>query len=114
VPTIGFPRRFAITTVQHSNGVRIVDQANDAFMRAKKLGRDAARIARRRRAAAATVVPYMQTSMGRRESNRGRCMARATPGRVAMQAAPTPTANGPDRVREMIRFFFALPRAGSA
>lgn len=102
-------------TVQHSNGVRIADQANDAFLEERKGVR-------------------LQSSTLRAMSPGGRSYSRT----VNADANGTPRveswtlhgaghawsgghasgsyadSSGPDASAEMIRFFFAVPRAGSA
>jgi poly(hydroxyalkanoate) depolymerase family esterase len=100
-------------TVQHSNGVRIVDQANDAFTAERTPlqsstqratspgGRGYSRTVHADADGSTRIESWTLHGAGHAWSG-GHASGSYTDGR------------GPDASAEMIRFFFALPRAGSA
>jgi poly(hydroxyalkanoate) depolymerase family esterase len=100
-------------TVQHANGVRIVDQANDAFMAERTPlqsstqratspgGRSYSRTVHADADGTARIESWTLHGAGHAWSG-GHSSGSYTDGR------------GPDASAEMIRFFFAVPRAGSA
>jgi poly(hydroxyalkanoate) depolymerase family esterase len=100
-------------TVQHSNGVRIVDQANDAFTAERTPlqsstqratspgGRGYSRTVHADADGSTRIESWTLHGAGHAWSG-GHASGSCTDGR------------GPDASAEMIRFFFALPRAGSA
>jgi poly(hydroxyalkanoate) depolymerase family esterase len=102
-------------TVQHSNGVRIVDQANDAFMAG---GEGVESRSSTHRATAPGGRSYSRTvhadvnGTSLIESWTLHGAGHAWSGGHA--SGSYTDGSGPDASAEMIRFFFALPRAGSA
>jgi poly(hydroxyalkanoate) depolymerase family esterase len=101
-------------TVQHSNGVRIVDQASDAFLAEGQ-------------APLLSTTQRATSSGGRSYSRTVHADANGTPrieawtlhgaGHAWSGGHPSGSysdRSGPDASAEMIRFFFAVPRAGTA
>lgn len=102
-------------TVQHDNGVRIVDQANDAFAQERQgaplqsstqratspAGRSYSRIVHADSDGTARVESWTLHGAGHAWSG-GHASGSYT------------DSSGPDASAEMIRFFMAIPRAGSA